>query len=324
MEERYEYYEQQEETNEVVGLGFHLDSRTSSSSPQATQKTTSFDPTRTTSWTRPKTAYPLSSGTETSHQQQPESAPNDVDVTHSVPTSTDGTNITAANLDDDLVQEGKTRALAALARIQQNKPSAQPRPSSTPLAYSNNSSIAQKRRLGLAKEEARKRAAWQRNWQYLANKVHAQEIQQLEQQAAQLEHHQQQQATLRNLQKQQQQHKPSNNNNTVALYVSGLVGKDCQVDILRPLFQQQQQSEGWILHKVHVYRHKETGQPKGDALIVYRGSDSVTEPWISAVCRQVRMKERTLGGRTTEEEKGSKTLLLLLTHTLLTELVVAL
>lgn len=74
--------------------------------------------------------------------------------------------------------------------------------------------------------------------------------------------------------------------NTVAIYVSNLpTDGSATEDLLKALFA----SLGYSLRKIHIYRSKETGKPKGDALVIYdllpdQSRNTLTEVVCSQVC----------------------------------------
>ena len=202
---------------------------------------------------------------------------------------------------NDLVAQGKARALAALSRIQQQPAAAPQTLLSTGFQHILvNGQVAEKRKRAFEQETTRKRAALQRNLEYLAGKE-SRRIALLEQQAAEaavLEQNAkaQLQQQLRERQDRllgvspkpvtvthntsksyQQQH------TTAALYLSGLDPSDCEESAIRTLF-----GVFGTVRKVHFYANKRTGELKGDGLVVYSVADAAAvESIIDSVCGQV-------------------------------------
>jgi hypothetical protein len=162
-----------------------------------------------------------------------------------------------------------------------------------------------RRQQQLAKEQERLDKATLKNFAYVAKKEGVRLKQQLEQLQAtkQLEQqlHQQQAVVLRNRQAlskagigttrrqtlETQKYRQGNvarvnNDLSVAIYISGLP-QTIKEDFLRQWFE----SYG-VIHRIHFYRNKKTGELKGDALLVYNvRKDAEKQGILDAVCSQV-------------------------------------
>ena len=208
------------------------------------------------------------------------------------------------------VQQARDRAMKIIQQFQSNDPSRA------------DSEIAQKRKASLEQLERRKRIAMVKNLEYLAHaederlKSKLQKVHQAQEQQSKMEAYHQQslhsrlqhlggasariqpasagsmtsnQAGIGTQQRQraeEKRRKHQSSTGTVAIYVSNLpTDGSGSEELLRELFG----GLGYSLRKIHLYVHKETGELKGDALIVYELPSSQERTTLTdTVCSQVR------------------------------------
>ncbi|GKY90397.1 hypothetical protein MPSEU_000013600 [Mayamaea pseudoterrestris] len=246
---------------------------------------------------------------------------------------------TTFNPKEQLLQQGTVRAMAIIERLKQQTQEQQqqtlPEPASFTIdqqqqnreeeQYSSSLTpeyFRVQREQCLAREANRRRLAMIRNLEFLTRQRdrHLQQLEHQIQQQLLYENQIQiaQQAALerRRMQQQQQQHqhdapparKPhSSSDNTLSLYVSGLAtmaaatdnANDSHNDLvatLTSLF-----AEFASLKKIHLYQNKQTGQLKGDGLVIYHwkptdGDEQARQEFIIMVCSQVS-QERSVDCR---------------------------
>lgn len=208
-------------------------------------------------------------------------------------------------LSNPAAQEAIAKAQAIVQKFQQQHHQFPPTSSALHDSSILPSDYRLRRQQQLAKEQERLEKATLKNFAYVAKKEEVRLKQQLEQLQAtkELEQqlHQQQAVVLRNRQAlskagigttrrqtlETQKYRKGNvarvnNDLSVAIYISGLP-QTIQEDFLRQWFE----SYGAI-RRIHFYRNKQTGELKGDALLVYNVRRNAEKQGIlDAVCSQV-------------------------------------
>jgi hypothetical protein len=221
-----------------------------------------------------------------------------------------------------LVNEGKAKALAVIARFQEqqlkNQRNASDRAASGHAAIGTTTdaqvNFAELRRACLAKEEERKQLAFIKNLEYVASKERVR-IHQLEQQVAQtaaMEQLAKQQYELSLAQRKERLSKASISSSvtlpvqefaargnkrprskgqshdptTAAVYVTGLPMESDDATVPETLIRHLFGSYGTIV-KVHLYRDKQYNRLKGDGLVVYRVEQMPRDILVETVCAQV-------------------------------------
>ena len=206
-------------------------------------------------------------------------------------------------LSNPATQEAIAKAQAIVQKFQQFPPS---------LSLNDSSILPSdyrfRRQQQLAKEQERLHKATLKNFAYVAKREEVRLQQQLAQLQAtkemQQQLHQQQAVMLRNrqalskagigttrrqtLEKQKRRQgnvARVNNDLSVAIYISGLPPTITE-DFLRQWFE----SYG-VIRRIHLYRDKQTGELKGDALLVYNvRKDAEKQDTLDAVCSQVSQR----------------------------------